>query len=64
VIYHYRDLRLRVSPLRRRVLFVVAAAMRFAVRVLRPRAFADFLIFSYCRFRLLLPKLRCAMAER
>jgi hypothetical protein len=40
-----------VSPFSRRVLFVVAAAMRFAVAVLRPCFLADALIFSYCRFR-------------
>ena len=43
-----------VSPFRRRVLFTVAAAMRFATRALRPRPFADRLIFSYCLSRLLL----------
>ena len=36
-----------VSPLRRRVLFTVAAAIRFAVPALRPRRFALDLIFSY-----------------
>jgi len=43
-------LRLRapfVSPFRRRVLFVVAAAMRSATALLRPRFLADALIFSY-----------------
>src|SRR5205814_6858068 len=43
-----------VSPFRRRVLFTVAAAIRFATRALRPRPFADRLIFSYCLSRLLL----------
>src|SRR5438445_8312255 len=43
-----------VSPFLRRVLFTVAAAMRFATRALRPRPFADRLIFSYCLSRLLL----------
>jgi hypothetical protein len=43
-----RDLLLPlVSPLRRRVLFTVAAAIRFAVALLRPRVFALRLIFSY-----------------
>jgi hypothetical protein len=37
---------------------VVAAAIRLAVRVLPPRRFTDLLIFSYCRLRFLLPKLR------
>jgi len=46
-----------VSPLRRRVLFTVAAAIRFAVPLLRPRLFALRLIFSYCRSRLLLQEL-------
>src|SRR5881397_1160770 len=32
----------------------IAAAMRFATRALRPRPFADRLIFSYCLSRLLL----------
>ena len=36
-----------VSPACRRCLLTVAAAMRFAVAVLRPRFFADALIFSY-----------------
>src|SRR3982750_267877 len=39
--------RLRLAVDRR--LFTVAAAMRFAVFALRPRPFADFLIFSYIR---------------
>src|SRR5712671_7078923 len=53
-----RDLLLPfVSPLRRRVLFTVAAAIRFAVPLLRPRLFALRLIFSYCRSRLLLQEL-------
>jgi hypothetical protein len=46
----FEDLRLRlllVSPASARCLFTVAAAMRFAVAVLRPRFFADDLIFSY-----------------
>jgi hypothetical protein len=47
----FADLRLRpllfVSPACRRCLFTVAAAIRFAVALLRPRFFADFLIFSY-----------------
>lgn len=38
---------LLVSPDSRRCLFTVAAAMRFAVAVLRPLFFADDLIFSY-----------------
>src|SRR5213075_1642323 len=46
-----------VSPLRRRVLLTVAAAMRLAVPVLRPRLLAERLIFSYCRSRLLLQDL-------
>jgi hypothetical protein len=44
------DERLRlplVSPFCRRCLFTVAAAIRFAVAVLRPRFFAEALIFSY-----------------
>jgi hypothetical protein len=36
-----------VSPLRRRVLFTVAAAIRFAVPALRPRRFALDLMCSY-----------------
>jgi hypothetical protein len=36
-----------VSPACRRCLLTVAAAMRFAVAVLRPRFRADDLIFSY-----------------
>jgi hypothetical protein len=36
-----------VSPDSRRCLLTVAAAIRFAVLVLRPRFFADCLIFSY-----------------
>jgi hypothetical protein len=40
-----------VSPFLRRVLFVVAAAMRLATFALLPRLLADFLIFSYWRFR-------------
>jgi hypothetical protein len=46
-------LRLRpfVSPFLRRVLFVVAAAIRLAVAVLRPCFLTDALIFSYCRVR-------------
>src|SRR5436190_8007398 len=46
-----------VSPLRRQVLLTVAAAMRLAVPVLRPRLLAERLIFSYCRSRLLLQDL-------
>jgi len=42
-----RDLRLFVSPFLRRVLLVVAAAIRFATRALRPRRLALRLIFSY-----------------
>jgi len=53
-----RDLLLPfVSPLRRRVLFTVAAAIRFAVPLLRPRLFALRLMCSYCRSRLLLQEL-------
>jgi hypothetical protein len=36
-----------VSPFFRRVLFTVAAAIRFAVPVLRPRRFALLLMCSY-----------------
>ena len=36
-----------VSPFRARVLFVVAAAIRFAAPALRPCLRADALIFSY-----------------
>jgi hypothetical protein len=46
-----------VSPFFRRVLFTVAAAIRFAVAVLRPRRFALDLMCSYCRSRLLLQAL-------
>jgi hypothetical protein len=45
-----REPRLReplVSPASLRCLFTVAAAIRFAVFVLRPRFVADCLIFSY-----------------
>jgi hypothetical protein len=38
---------LLVSPACRRCLFTVAAAIRFAVPALRPRFFAEALIFSY-----------------
>jgi hypothetical protein len=46
------------SPDCRRCLFTVAAAIRFAVLLLRPLFFADALIFSYCRvrFALLTPR--------
>jgi hypothetical protein len=37
----------RVSPASRRCLFTVAAAIRFAVAVLRPCFLAEDLIFSY-----------------
>jgi hypothetical protein len=45
----FADLRplLFVSPACRRCLLTVAAAIRFAVAVLRPRFLADALIFSY-----------------
>jgi hypothetical protein len=48
----FADLRFRlplvfVSPASRRCLLTVAAAIRFAVAVLRPLFFADDLIFSY-----------------
>src|SRR5713226_10298066 len=46
-----------VSPLRRRVLFTVAAAIRFAVPLLRPRLFALRLTCAYWRSRLLLQEL-------
>jgi len=46
------------SPRARRVRFVVAAAIRLAARVPPPRDFTERLIFSYCRFRFELPKLR------
>jgi hypothetical protein len=36
-----------VSPASRRCLFTVAAAIRLAVALLRPRFFAEDLIFSY-----------------
>src|SRR5437868_1007214 len=43
-----------VSPFFRRVLFTGAAAIRFAVPLLRPRFFAELLMCSYCLSRLLL----------
>src|SRR5207249_7140829 len=49
--------RLLVSPFMRRVLFVVAAAIRFATPALRPRRLALRLICSYWRSRLLLQEL-------
>jgi hypothetical protein len=47
-----------VSPASRRCLLTVAAAIRFAVAVLRPLFLAEDLIFSYCRvrFALLTPR--------
>jgi hypothetical protein len=51
VSYFFFDRELLVSRFLRGVLLVVAAAMRLATFVLFPRFFADFLIFSYCRFR-------------
>jgi hypothetical protein len=52
-----------VSPFCRRVLLVVAAAMRFAAAVLRPCFFADALIFSYCRVRFALFTPRGGMVQ-
>jgi len=58
LIFRRALLRPLTSPRARRVRLVVAAAIRLATRVLRPLRFADALIFSYCRFRFELPKLR------
>ena len=58
MIFRRALLRPFTSPRARRVRLVVAAAIRFAVRVLPPRRFTEDLIFSYCRFRFELPKLR------